>query len=167
MKVVAAAMAIGSLLISPAPVFAAADARPRSSPAKGTKDCVIGQYTSEHLEKQHKDAVAKAGVQFYMKTSSYLKFSVQKSGSVNVSIAEDTYPGSKFYFMIDGKRYSGEARYQLPLDATALAALKAEKLIQFTYTDWPHRTEISRDDVFSGFSKAYDECRQFLAKPGT
>jgi hypothetical protein len=158
---------IGLLLLWSTQAYAVADARPRSSPAKGTKDCVIAQSTSEHLTKRHEDAVAKARVHFYMQTSSYLKFSVQKSGSVNVSIAEDTYPGSKFYFMIDGKRYSGEARYQLPLDAAALAALKADKLIQFTYTDWPHRTEISRDDIFSEFTKAYDECRKFLAKPGT
>lgn len=141
---------------------AAADARPKDSPAKGEKSCSIGQLTSEFLERQHDDAVAKAGVHFYMKTSSYLRFSVSRSGAITVSIAEDTFPGSKFYFLIDGKRYAGEAHYQLPLDQKALSALKQDKQIDFTYTGWPDRNEMSRQDIFSGFTKAYDECLAFL-----
>ena len=58
------------------PAFAKADARPRTAPAKGTKECVIGQYVSEYLKEKHAAAVAQAKVPFYMQTSSYLKFNV-------------------------------------------------------------------------------------------
>jgi hypothetical protein len=141
---------------------ASSEARPRTAPAKGTKECLIAQVESEFLSAKHEEDVRKSGVNFYAQTMSYLKFRVLPSGSITVSIAEDTYPGSSFYFMIAGKRYSGQSQYQLPLDGNALAALRQDKLIDFTYTMWPDRHEVSRQDVFSDFGKAYDECRSFF-----
>jgi hypothetical protein len=63
--------------------------------------------------------------------------------------------------MIDGVRYSSDAKYQLRLDTKALTALKQDKLIDFTYTTWPYRNEVSRKDVFSDFANAFDECLKF------
>lgn len=161
-RVLAGSIATLASILTSASAYGSADARTRTSPAKGTKDCVISQSASEYLEQKYQEIKATAGVPFYMKKSSYMKFTVLRSGGVNVSIAENTYPGSKFYFMIDGKRYSGDARYQLPLDAKAVAALRADKLINFTYTGWPDRNEMSREDIFAGFSAAYTECLTFL-----
>ena len=75
---------------------------------------------------------------------------------------DDTYPGSMQYFMIDGRRFSSRSGYYADLNAAAVAALKQDPIIDFTYTDWPYRNEISRKDVFSGFAKAYDDCVRFL-----
>ncbi|MCP1765550.1 hypothetical protein [Bradyrhizobium japonicum] len=160
MKLFFAALAL--LTMAPQIANASSEARPRTAPAKGTRECLIAQVQSEFLSAKHEDDVRRAGVPFYAKTMSYLKFRVLPSGAITVSIAEDTYPGSTFYFMVAGKRYSGQSQYQLPLDGNALAALKQDKLIDFTYTTWPHRNEVSRQDIFSGFAKAYDECRAFF-----
>lgn len=143
-------------------IHAAASAEPRSSPAKGDHRCVIKQHSSEYLVREHELAKAQTGVSFYMQTMSYLAFKVLKSGAVLVSMKEDVYPGSNFYFMIDGKRYSGPASHYVQLDSFALSALKQDRLIDFTYTNWPYRNEISRKDIFSGFSQAYEECLTFL-----
>lgn len=153
----AVAAAIVAMAI-PNAASAKASANVTSSPAKGETKCLIKQLTSEYLTKEHEAAKAKAGISFYMQTMSYLTFRVQKSGAVLVAMNEDIYPGSTFYFMIDGKRYSGRAGYYVQLDSPALNALRQDKLIDFTYTHWPYRNEISRKDVFSGFSAAYDEC---------
>jgi hypothetical protein len=165
MKMFFAALAL--LAVTPQIASASSEARPRTAPAKGTKECVIAQSRSEFLSARHEDNVRKAGVTFYEKTTSYLKFRVLPSGVITVSITEDTYPGSKFYFMVAGKRYSGQSQYQLPLDGNALAALKQDKLIDFTYTTWPYKNEVSRQDIFSGFATAYDECRSFLGNGST
>jgi hypothetical protein len=145
------------------PAAAKSEARKIDAPAKGAKSCVIDQIDSEFLQQLHKETSQRLGVKFYMKTSSYLKFRVLPSGALSVSIAEDTYPGSRFYFMVDGSRYSGDARYQIALDSKAAMALKQDKPVDFTYTIWPYRNEVSRKDVFSGFTAAYDECRAYLA----
>jgi hypothetical protein len=134
--------------------------------AKGERQCRIAQFTSPYLDAEHRAAEAKAGVPFYMQTMSYLKFRVLKSGAIMVAMSEDIYPGSTFYFLIDGKRYSGPAKYYLQLDARALAALKQDKLFDFTYTNWPYRNEINRKDIFTGFSRAYDDCLAFLSGRG-
>ena len=148
--VVAASMVSGN-------VHAAASAVPRESPAKGEKSCLIKQYTSEYLERWAAEQRAKArGLHFYVKTSSYLTFKVMRSGTLGITVNEDTYPGSTQYFMIDGRRFSSRASHWAEIDSVALAALKVDKLIDFTYVDWPHRSEISRKDVFSGFAKAYE-----------
>lgn len=141
---------------------AKASAQPKSAPAKGENSCLVKQYTSEYLTREHEAAKAKAGIPFYMQTSSYLTFKVMKSGTVLVAMSETTYPGGTVYLMIDGKRYSSRSNTWIQLDAPALAALKQDKLIDFTYPHWPDRNEISRKDIFSGFTAAYDECLMFL-----
>jgi hypothetical protein len=141
---------------------ARADAEPKSSPAKGTKECLIGQPRSEFVAERHAEVVRKMGVKFYEPMTSRLKFRVLKSGSVTVSITDDVFPGTKVYFMVGGKRYAGGARQQLRLDGHALTALKQDQPIDFTYTIWPYRNEVNRKDAFSGFAAAYDECRRYL-----
>lgn len=153
-----ATLALLLCLASSGEGFAAATAQVTSSPAKGETKCVIKQHRSEYLTTQHEIAKMRAGIPFYMQTMSYLNFRVLKSGALLVGMNEDTYPGSTFYFMINGKRYSGRASYYIQLDTAALSALRKDELIDFTYTHWPNRNEISRKDIFSGFSIAYDEC---------
>lgn len=162
---IAAAIFLGMLWLLNLDSCARADgafADTKELPAKGERQCRVAQLTSPFLEAEHLAANAKAGIAFYMQTSSYVKFRVLLSGALLVAMSEQTYPGSKFYFMIDGKRYSGPSASYLQLDPHAVAALKSEKPFDFTYTDWPDRTEISRKDVFAGFSKALDECLVFL-----
>lgn len=134
----------------------------KDAPAKGEKSCVISQLTSEFLERRKDELHANSRVKFYVQTMSSLKFSVKRNGSIAVSVVEDKYPGTRVYFMVDGKRYVGDAGYQLPLDSHALTALKQEKQVDFTYTAWPDRNEISRQDVFSDFAKAHTDCVEYL-----
>lgn len=154
--------AVISLLVGNSSANASAFAETKSSTAKGEKTCLIKQLTSEYLEKEAAEAKARAGISFYVKTSSYLTFKVQKSGTAMIAVNEDTFPGSTVYFMIDGKRFSSPSGLYAQLNAPALAALRQDKLIDFTYTGWPDRHEISRKDVFRGFTKAFDDCLTFL-----
>jgi hypothetical protein len=135
----------------------------KESPAKGEKTCVIKQYTSEYLKRQADAASTAAGIKVYVPTSSHIAFQVLSSGRVGIAVSEDTFPGSTQYFMIDGKRFSARSGRVAELDSAAIAALKQDKLIDFTYVDWPYRSEISRKDIFTRFAKAYDECLAFLA----
>lgn len=131
-----------------------ASAEKRSFPAKGEKTCTINQYASAHL-----NALG------HTSSRTLPRVSVDKNGSISMSLAEDTYPGSKIYLLIDGHRYSGLERFYIPLDKTALAALKAEKVIEFTYTNWPYRRDINGSDVLEDFASAYDDCLIFLGSP--
>lgn len=155
--VIAAIIALASPLLAQA-----AEVQKSSPPAKGTKSCVISQWESPFLKERHERDRRSSGVPFYARTSSEIKFSVLKGGSLTVSVVADAYPGTKIYFLIGGKRYSGSQRFQLPLDKAALASLRRDEKINFTYTSWPYRTEMNREDIFSGFSRAYDECRSFM-----
>jgi hypothetical protein len=160
-------LGVAAIALVPSAAVAEASAQTKTSPAKGEKSCLIKQYNSEYLERYAAEQKAKAGISFYIKTTSYIAFNVLRTGAVAITMSEDTYPGSTEYFMIEGRRYSTRSGSWAALDPAALAALKQDKLIDFTYALWPERNEVSRKDVFSGFTKAYDECIAFLTgKPG-
>jgi hypothetical protein len=98
-------------------------------------------------------------------TVSIVQVNVLSSGAVQISVREDTYPGSTVYFLIDEKRYSGRADLWLKIDAHALAALKAEKKIDTVWTKWPYRREINDADVLAGFTKSYEDCLIHMKLP--
>lgn len=127
-----------------------------SSPAKGTKTCHVRQYGSAHLNSLRKAEEAKFGMSTVPRMSD-LFARVWADGRVGLAVSEDTYPGTHAYFLAGGKRYSGDGEGYTTVPATA-----AEGLVQFTYTSWPYRNEISREDVLGGFRAAYAECLAFL-----
>jgi hypothetical protein len=147
MKVIAAV--IGFLTIGPA--MAASGADKQSSPAKGTKTCKISQYDSAYLN-------AHGNVTAFTLPRPY----VSKDGSVQMGLAEDTYPGTKVYYLIGTHRYSGDAGYMVPIDKAGVEYLKKDPVIQFTYAHWPYRNEINGADVIEGFDAAYKDCLSFL-----
>lgn len=144
------ASVIGVLAIFPSAAAAGIFVDKRDHQAKGTKTCTIEQMSGSYLEKQGNP---------YRKSP---KLRVEKDGGVLIAAGEETYPGTKVYFLIAGHRYSGDAGYFTRLDRSAVDALRKQALLQFTFTRWPSRTEISVDDIIDGFEKAYNECRQFL-----
>lgn len=140
--------------VAKAPAVAFADKQ--SSPAKGTKTCHVRQYTSAHLESLRAAENAKYGMSTIPYTSD-LFARVWADGKVGLAVSEDTYPGSKAYFLAGGKRYSGDGDGYVTVPAKA-----AGELVQFTYTSWPYGSEISREDQLGGWDAAYAECLAFL-----
>lgn len=146
--------------------LAGSNAWPEHSPAKGEKKCTISQLESEFLTNYYNRAFGNISANrpaLGLKAGSALVFRVYKNGRLTVSFSRDTYPGSKLYVLVDGKRYIGDANRQLPLDARAIAALKQDKLIDYTYTGWPGRDENNMQDIFAGFAEAYEKCVAFMA----
>jgi len=82
---------------------------------------------------------------------------VYQDGTVGLAVNEDTYPGTNAYFLVDGKRYSGDGDGYVKVPAAA-----AGGLVQYTYTNWPYRNEVNREDVLGGWDAAYAECVAFL-----
>lgn len=133
------------------PALASSSADKQSSPAKGTKTCKISQYDSKYIA-EHGNLTAFTLPRPY----------VHKDGSVEMGLADETYPGTKVYYLIGGHRYSGNAGYMVPIDRAAVEALKKDPVIQFTFSRWPYRAEINGADVIEGFDAAYRDCLQFL-----
>ena len=119
------------LLVLLTPAYAAAITEQHSSPAKGTRTCYIRQYDSEHLKALRAAETAKFGMTT-VPSDSEIYARVSKGGGVALGISQDTYPGTRAYFLVDGHRYSGTGWVSVPADA-----LVKEKLVQFTYTSWP------------------------------
>ena len=140
--------------VAKAPPVAYADKE--SSPAKGTKTCHVRQLESAHLDQLRAGEQAKFG----MSTQPYISelfAKVWPDGSVGLAVNEDTYPGTDAYFLVGGKRYSGDGDGYVKVPASA-----AGGVVQYTYTSWPYRSEISREDAFGGWEAAYQECLAFL-----
>ncbi len=133
----------------------------RSSPARGTETCFVKQITSAYLTRQRINAERETGgyvptglTDFYVK--------VERDGTARISVNEDTYPGTKQFFLIAGRRYAGPEDEYIRLDAPAVAALHAEQVVQFSWTDWPYGSEHNGADILAGFTSAYNECLAFL-----
>jgi hypothetical protein len=122
------------------------------SPARGTRTCRVKQYTS-HFRKREGLGLGD--------TALGVQVIVQK-GQSYIGLAEDIYPGSTVYFLIDGHRYSGRAGRGIPLDSTGLAALKKDPVIDVSWRNWPYGHEANSKEVLEGFSKAYADCLSFL-----
>lgn len=144
-------LALLALLVANSGEAEAASADKRSSPAKGTKTCKISQYDSKYIA-EHGNLTA----------YTLPRPSVNKDGSVEMGFADQTYPGTKVYYLIGTHRYSGDAGYMVRIDGAGVEALKKDPVIQFTFSRWPYRTEINGSDVIEGFAAAYDDCLKFL-----
>lgn len=132
-----------------------------TSEARGTKSCHIKQYTSAHLAKKRIDPATHT-VSHYASDMSDVFVRVYKNGTVGIAVSEDTYPGTNAYFLIDGKRYIADGDNYAPLDHKATEALKKDAIIKFSWTNWPYRNEINKDDIIAGFEKSYRQCVDFL-----
>ena len=137
--------------------FGMAIANPVSSPARGTKKCTITQIWSGYKMRK-----AGAASPHSEKHSSHFMAHVFKDGSVGLAVSASTYPGSKVYFRLGGKRYTGDARHYVKMNRAALDALKSDQVVQFSWKDWPYGSEENDEDVLTGFSAAYDKCAAFL-----
>lgn len=153
MKVVVVFTIVG-YLASASSALATAGADKRSSPAKGTKSCKISQYDSKYIA-EHGNITAFTLPRPF----------VHKDGSVEMGLADETYPGTRVYYLIAGHRYSGDAGYMVPLDRVAVEALKKDPVIHFTFSRWPYRAEINGTDIIEGFQAAYKDCLLFLNSP--
>lgn len=152
MRVVASVVIAVSLLFTVSAMAASADKR--SSPAKGTKTCRISQYKSKYLD-EHGNITA----------YTLPRPSVSRDGSVEMGLADETYPGTKVYYLIGAHRYSGQAGYMVSIDRAGVEALKKDPVIQFTFSRWPYRAEINGADVIEGFDAAYKDCLAFFKTP--
>lgn len=133
----------------------------RSSPARGTEVCLVKQLTSAYLTRKKLNDERETG--YYIPagtTDFYVK--VERSGVAKISVSEDTYPGTMQYFLIAGRRYSSPEDEYVTLDNHALAALHAEQIVQFSWTDWPYGASHDGADILAGFTAAYNECLAFL-----
>lgn len=132
-----------------------ARANKQDNEAKGTKTCYVSQ-----LESQHQDDMDKAaGITLPVSNFSILIANVSRDGSVGLAISEDTYPGRDTYFLVDGKRYSGDGDHYVTVPT---APLLNDAVVKYTYNDWPYGADHSNEDVLAGFKAAYDECMAFL-----
>lgn len=150
------------LLLSISECSAKAFADKRDAPAKGTKTCRVMQFESAARKAEAEQINSRLTHKIAYPSPSIVTVRVNRDGSIAFGLREDTYPGSKSYFMIAGKRFSGTAPYYVPVDSHALAALRRDQRIDFTWTNWPYRSEISSHDVIENFSAAYDDCLKFL-----
>lgn len=132
-----------------------------TSEARGTKTCHIRQYTSAHLAKKRIDTTTKT-VRYYASDMSDVFVRVYRDGSAGIAVTDDTYPGTNAYFLIDGKRYVADGDNYASLDRKAIDALRADPIIKFSWTNWPYRNEVNKDDAIAGFSKSYQQCVDFL-----
>ncbi|MGM4906292.1 hypothetical protein AB8B21_05555 [Tardiphaga sp. 866_E4_N2_1] len=146
-----ASLMMACMAVATADQANAASADKRSFPAKGTKTCRITQYSSKYQSEKGNPS-----------TRTLPRPSVNKNGSVDMGFAEDLYPGTKLYFLIDGRRYVGPAGYKVGLDKRAVEALKKDPVVQYTFTRWPYRNELNGADVIEGFDAAYQDCLQFM-----
>lgn len=128
-----------------------------SSPAKGTKTCHVRQYTSAHLEQLRAAEEARFNGMSTVPYTSDIFAKVWPDGSVGLAVNEDVYPGTDAYFLVGGKRYSGDGDGYVKVPAA-----DAGGLVQYTYTNWPYRNEVSREDQFGDWDAAYAECLAFL-----
>ncbi|MBB3944705.1 hypothetical protein GGQ73_000630 [Rhizobium skierniewicense] len=132
-----------------------------TSEARGTKTCHVKQYTSAHLAKKRIDPATQK-VSSYGTDMSDVFVRIYKDGSAGIAVTEDTYPGTNAYFLIEGKRYVADGDNYASLDRKAIDALKKDPVIKFSWTNWPYRNEVDKDDVIAGFSKSYQQCVDFL-----
>lgn len=140
------------------PAFAAAMAEKHDSPARGTRTCYVKQYQSEYLDAARAAEVARYGMSTQPDVSA-LYARIGKGGSVGLSVAEDTYPGTRIYFRVGGKSYSGRADRFVAVPA---AALMGGQPVQYSYTGWPYGNDVDGEDALGGFAAAYADCRAFL-----
>jgi len=140
---------------------AVARADKTNSEAKGTKTCVIRQWPSAYKTKAAMGSAIAGGVRSYYKMSN-TNISVARDGRIGIAVTEDIYPGTKQYFLIGGKRYSGKGDHYVWLDAAAKTALTEGKVIKYNWQDWPYRAEHNDEDAYAGFNAAYQECLSFL-----
>jgi hypothetical protein len=134
----------------------------KTSPAKGTKTCLVKQWTSAHQTKKYHESAQRIGsVLNYMTQSSNIHFRVDRNGSLGVAVGESTYPGMRSYFLIGEQRYSADGDRYADV-TTALPLLRKEAVIKYAWHKWPYRNEVNQEDVFAGFSEAYDQCLRFL-----
>lgn len=134
----------------------------RTSEAKGTKTCIIKQYTSAYRAQQLRPlAVQNPYTYVYSSKLSNLHFRVDRSGRIGVAVTDTTYPRLKSFFLIDGSRFSAEGGYFADVTA-ALPALKGNAEIKYAWHEWPYKSEVNQTDVFARFSDAYDDCLKFL-----
>lgn len=94
--------------------------------------------------------------------SSEVRVRILPNGKAEIAAAADTYPGSKFYVLVGGKRLSGKSDRYLPLSAAQVASLEREEPFAYTYTNWPYGSEISGEDAIAGFATARAKCVEFL-----
>lgn len=151
--IIAAALSLTGCASVAAPATTSADlggsyTLKKDNPAKGTKTCTVNQITSNYL-KANGDGYG----------SSILFADVNRDGSIGLAVTEDTYPGTKAYFLVDGHRYSGDGENYVTVPA---AAMIAESVVSYTYTDWPYGGDHSGEDVLGKFKAAYDDCLAFL-----
>lgn len=139
------------------------EAEKRTSKARGARDCLIRQHTSAYKARKYAetDKMRNSGT-LMIASNSHIQVKVWPDGRVAASIREDTYPGTSQYFLIDGHRFSGDARQWVPISAAGLAALKQDKVIHASWRNWPYRTEINEEDVLQGFATAYADCLKHL-----
>jgi hypothetical protein len=132
------------------------------SAAKGTKTCLIKQYTSAHRARQLWDR-GKDNPYTYVYSSkmSNIHFRVERGGSVGLAVGESTYPGMKSFFLIDGARFSADGNHYADV-TSALPALKRDVEVKYAWHDWPNRNEINNTDAFAGFAEAYTDCIKYL-----
>lgn len=136
-------------------------AEKQESEARGKKSCHVKQYQSAYLASKRIDQVNKT-VSHYATDMSDVFVRVYKNGSAGIAVTEDTYPGTNAYFLIGGKRYSDDGDNYASLDSRAIEALKRDEVIKFSWTNWPYRNEVNREDVLAGFRNSYDQCVDFL-----
>lgn len=136
-------------------------AEKKNSEARGTKSCHVKQWQSAYLARKRIDTVTRT-VSHYSSDMSDVFVRVYANGRVGIAVTEDTYPGTNAYFLIAGKRYSADGDSYASLDSHALDALKRDEVIKFSWTNWPYRNEVNREDVLAGFKQAYDDCLGFL-----
>lgn len=80
-----------------------------------------------------------------------------------IVVTKDIYPGTRVFFLVAGKRYSG-TEPGIRLTAEMLAALRAEASIEANYTDWPYRSDQGITTTLAGFATDYDRCVRYLAR---
>jgi hypothetical protein len=132
-----------------------------TSEARGTKTCHVKQYTSAYLAKQRINVTTRT-VSHYATDMSDVFVRVYKNGSAGIAVSEDTYPGTNAFFLIDGKRYVADGDSYASLDKQGIDALKKDSIIKFSWTNWPYRNEVNREDIIAGFEKSYNDCVNFL-----
>jgi hypothetical protein len=87
------------------------------SPAKGEYTCTIRQHPKG------------------------LSLRVNQNGTVGITVRHETYPGTRIYFLIDGRRYSGPEGTFVPLDQHAIEALKRGAVVDYAWQAWPSNRE--------------------------
>jgi len=114
----------------------------KNSPARGNKTCTIRQ---------------KHG------GGTNIQIRVYPNGTVGIGVREDMYPGTSTFFLINGKRYSGSQAYYVSLDSAAITALQRQSPIDYSWNDWPYKTEHNQKTIVARFSELFSDCKTFYS----